>query len=138
MKVNSWMMLPQDTTHRITPPTPFLSSSSLAFSDLHDYLHVFDDDNGNEVNDSCEDGDGDEISPSSSHYEQTHHEQMPTRYIYHSEKINSSQPSSPLTSIESNWTEEAIEVLMRNMTDPIGKVTEQSNCVELTSLIVSS
>jgi hypothetical protein len=117
MKENGcWMMLPQvptTTCENISiTQTPILTSTT-SLSDLHDYLHVFDDENG--------DYGDDEISPSSSHYE-INHEQNSTRYIYHSEKINSSQTSSPLNSIGSNWTVEAVEVLMKNMTDPIGKV----------------
>jgi hypothetical protein len=123
-------------------PKPLLSSTS-SLHDFDDYFHVFDDDDevdGSEEMKSQSTQGSHQLSSSASlpqllseqdHHEMGHrqylhlqkmNENSPTRYIYNSERINSTQPSSPLNSVGTQWTIQAVEQIMKNPTDPIGKV----------------
>jgi hypothetical protein len=148
------------------PRAPSLTSSSMALtipslsttSSLHDftdYFHVFDED---EEGGSREGSTQDYQSSTSAllstplpHllFEQDHQqeslqqqrqgksENSPARYIYNSEKIDSSQPSSPLNSPGAQWTVQAVDLIMKNAVDPVGKVISSLHRTSPTSCLHS-
>lgn len=104
---------PEYIDNGITPLIPILRNTTSC--DSTDYLHVFDDD--------------DDIDVEVNRHEREHHidkrlnhekkeQSSITRHIFKSEKVISSHATSPT----SNWTEQAIEQLINNIIDPIGKV----------------
>ena len=74
-------------------------------------------------------GKGHQLQSSQQESQRIINETSPTRHVYNSERIDSTQPSSPLCSVGTHWTVQAVEMIMKNPTDPIGKVP----CLSLSS-----